>query len=1177
MLYRFFIVLFFLLFFNQVSNSQGFYTDFGQNRVQYHTTEWSYYDSQHFVTYFYQGGFDLGKFVSTYAERNLNEIESILEYRISHKIQIMVYHNISDAKQTNIGIYLPDINTGGITKVINNKMFVYFDGNHQHLARQIKAGIAKILIQNMLSGENIQEYLQNAVLLNLPNWFLNGLESYIAEEWNTEYDIKLKQFIEQNKFLNFNKLSTDEATFAGHALWHYISQTNGNAAIPNILYITRINRSMESGFMFVLGSSFSALVNDMIEYNKNLKNLEPDRNQFNELDKLPITIKTNKNRPIIVDKTKISPNGKYIAYTTNEQERHKVYVYNTETKTSTLVLKTGFRNPFTALDPNYPLLAFSNNSKNLAVIYGKKDDIHLLIYDTENNTKKEENFINKFQQVVDVCYGKSEQYLIFSADKGGQIDLFYYHIPNTKVTQITNDFYTDLQPHYVEIGNKKGIVFASNRPNDTLYTQRLDSILPINNLDIFFYNTQTQDSVLVQFTNTPLANETLPVQLDSSYISFLSNNNGINNLYAAYFDSIYIRTDTKVFFKDSMIVNPNYRLDSFIKAGLIDTVINQLVYKTIGKNFAISNYNNNILESDVAVASQKTLLLTKNKTNLYELYLKNNPINPKIEEQQLKNTTYRNQIENWSKNKKTEKPKETDYSFNDALLNTPATPPAIPIDTTSKNTSPQPKTNDKDIDTENYYFQNEFDFIDNKTTNNPSQNLNTTPKPTNNPTITDDNKNIGGDDFKFIRTKIRIYRPIFTIDNVTSQIDNTSLYTQYQSFNAGPVGYSAPDLSGLIKIGITDLFENYKINAGFRIPIALGGSEYFVDYKALKKRLDKEVVLYRKSNTKDYTLIFEEGFIEPKNVKGKTTTTYSQIKLSYPFNTYSSIRGSFGIRVDKLTFLATDTFSLKYLNNVSENWAYTKFEYVYDNTFPITTNILNGTRLKAYLEFQKPFEANISREKVNFNLKNTGFLGIIGLDARHYQRLHKQITLCTRFAMAHSFGSRKMLYYLGGVENWLTIQPGSQFDYETFIDTKQNYGFQSLATNLRGFKQNARNGNSFAVLNTEVRIPVFTYLSTKPIASDLLRNFQFVGFFDVGSAWTGLLPFEQQNRYYTIDVGNEPVTASVKYFKDPLAIGYGLGIRTSLLGYFLKADAAWGIDSGKKTDRKIYLSMGLDF
>ena len=44
---------------------------------------------------------------------------------------------------------------------------------------------------------------------------------------------------------------------------------------------------------------------------------------------------------------------------------------------------------------------------------------------------------------------------------------------------------------------------------------------------------------------------------------------------------------------------------------------------------------------------------------------------------------------------------------------------------------------------------------------------------------------------------------------------------------------------------------------------------------------------------------------------------------------------------------------------------------------------------------------------------------------------------------------------------------------------------------------------------------------------------------------------------------------------DGLALGYGAGLRTSILGYFVRLDAAWNIDGSKKPI--VYFALGTDF
>ncbi len=83
------------------------------------------------------------------------------------------------------------------------------------------------------------------------------------------------------------------------------------------------------------------------------------------------------------------------------------------------------------------------------------------------------------------------------------------------------------------------------------------------------------------------------------------------------------------------------------------------------------------------------------------------------------------------------------------------------------------------------------------------------------------------------------------------------------------------------------------------------------------------------------------------------------------------------------------------------------------------------------------------------------------------------------------------------------LQSYRYFNPNNKPDPDADYAFQSLAVNLRGFIQNAANGNNSAVINSEFRLPVFTTLFSKPINNAFIRNFQLIQFIDLGSAWNG--------------------------------------------------------------------------
>ena len=167
--------------------------EFGKNRVQYHDDfdNWWEYESENFITYWYGKGRNVAEAVVQTAELDFNEIQSTLEHRINDKVRVIVYVDLTDLKQSNIGLEETFENEYSKTKVVGNKMFVYFNGDHRHLRRQIREGVAAVYINSMLYGSNLQEIVQNAVLLNLPEWYSEGLIAFVGEQWNPETDQRL--------------------------------------------------------------------------------------------------------------------------------------------------------------------------------------------------------------------------------------------------------------------------------------------------------------------------------------------------------------------------------------------------------------------------------------------------------------------------------------------------------------------------------------------------------------------------------------------------------------------------------------------------------------------------------------------------------------------------------------------------------------------------------------------------------------------------------------------------------------------------------------------------------------------------------------------------------------------------------------------------------------------------
>jgi hypothetical protein len=401
---------------------------------------------------------------------------------------------------------------------------------------------------------------------------------------------------------------------------------------------------------------------------------------------------------------------------------------------------------------------------------------------------------------------------------------------------------------------------------------------------------------------------------------------------------------------------------------------------------------------------------------------------------------------------------------------------------------------------------------------------------------------------KFKAPSYTIYKIDFAKDYMSAQLDNNFLFPNYQAYSPGSVYFNS-GVNALLKIGISDLFDDYKVVGGIRIPTNLNsGGEQLLVIQNLINRLDHRLIYHRQKS------INTSAFV-------KDIVHDIRYRMSYPFSELLTFRATTNIRQDKQVVVPYNDVSL----NTSPSFKHTAgeaLELVFDNTIPIELNIRRGSRLKLFGEALYGIETN-----------NTTFN--VGIDFRHYLRIKRNFIWVNRLAGATSLGSSRLLYYLGGVDNWI-LRSTPDFNEDIDVDPSQNYGYQTIATPLRGFIQNTRNGNSFLLYTSELRLPIFTYFSTFPLKRDFFKHFQIVTFADVGSAWTGPNPFSEENYFNTQVIENNPLTISVNNLREPIVGDFGFGFRSKVWGYFIRIDFGWGVENLEIQKYKTQLSLSLD-
>ncbi|MDR0367967.1 MAG: hypothetical protein LBH82_02350 [Bacteroidales bacterium] len=1041
----------------------GHNLSFGQNRIQHDDRLWSYYRTSLADIYYYPQTKELAALTADYVPSIVFEMEKKLGISLSSKMQIVIFARHSDYQQSNIGLEMGNIhNTGGVTPVHGDKIFLYFKGNIHTFLDDLRTNIAGLFINYFIIGETFGSNVSASYLSDCPIWFTQGLNAYFSKEWTVEFDDVIKDGLLMDRYekLRFYKLSHYEQQIVGFSFWKYVEEQYGENAIVNILHYVKSTRNYERAIYYALRANIKSLFADWIEYSKKSHLLKPGEDAV-ELSLLKYRKNTNYISP------SLSFDGTQLAYVTNLEGRVKVWILPLDARKKKCIYRHHYRmedNP----DYSYPLVRWHPAGNLLTMMTEYKDKVYFQSYNLEKKKfdKRQVIFINK---ITDFSYSSDGRYIAVSGVRNGQSDIYVYSMASRSLEQITEDKADDFAPRFIR--NNTQIIFSSTRRNDTIGAE--DDTFEDGKYDLFMYDFSTKNKQLNRITHTPSANETYPVEAEKDYISFISDLNGINNRYLGKYSNVISRIDTAIHY--------TYRVDWY----------------------PVSNYNTGILAQDI------------------------NPLTATAVQQVFRNGQWLIGTENYIR--------FSGVSKRNILTPAANIPKAVPEENTHDTLHPE--THQKQL---RQIRLSELQMPPDTT--NADNEANAVADYPNEKT-----------DQQKAPLLPRNYDVQYYIKGMIAQADFSFLGTFYQQFikSSMPI-YTNPGLNAFLMVNICDLMEDHRMMGGVRISVDLNNLEFLYSYENLKHRLDRQTVLHYQSL---------------KSFDGQYDTRQQNINihylLKYPFDKANSIHTTFTFRYNRYDYRSINDYSLHRKPSQSV-WVGMKGEYVIDNTRPIATNLLRGFRGKFFAEFSC--------------VPNKAFnnMTVVGIDLRHYTKLHRTLVWANRLAASTSFGKNRLIYYMGGVDNWIF----PKFNQEINIDTSVNYTYQTLATNMRGFTQNIRNGTNFFVLNTELRFRIIQCFSQKPLQSEFLQSFQLILFGDMGTAWVGLHPYLEESALLTrtIDMPASRIRITLKKQTEPIVGGFGMGVRFQLLSYFVRLDYAWGVENYRIANKGVfYLSFNLDF
>lgn len=1119
-------------------NAQLSLETFGKNRVQRKKMDWRYFESERFRVYYYdRGGAELARFVSEQADQDVKAIERSLNSNFPEMLNIIIYNNYDEYLQTNI-----DFNTelevsdpyAGNVKVAGDKLVIYFTGKHNDLKRQLRRGMAQVIMERALFGDDVKSFAKNVLTQKIPTWISAGYIDYTVFGWDAESEEEWKQLVAPEK-VAFDRLVASNEDLAGRAFWKYINDKHGKTEVRNLFFYILQKNNLNSALKQRFGIKKRQINDSIIAHFKARYEFESQLADNPNGDDALFKI-TRSSEDVTVREIKVSPRGSDVAYVEWEHGEYKVILEKTakqkKTKLDTRgILHRGGLLDFTA-DPdlNYPLLAWSNTGFKLGILYPKYGKLYIRIYDAiaAKHTTHEIKY-NRFDRIQGITFMEDDNLLVLSAIRNGQSDLYEYRYRTGQFTQLTDDTYDDFSPVFITGGARKGIAFLSNRPLPLMNIRTLPNELPTQAMNAFFYFHTTKSPNLLQLTYEKEDRVNTIIPFGPDYYAYLSDKSGIQNRYVVLFN------------RDGKNMDTAYSVP-------------------------VTNYSSNIITQQYNAASGKIAEVIQ-KDNQYKIFFRDVQLPAPVGDAPVKEPLYIRSIgDDRTSNisdKESDKIKEkSDY---------------IQIESgTDFITEFQYAPNINDSLKQNIVLKEEStDFADQmNVTKVDSSRQDTTKTYTIAPYDYQDGKRVLYVDSTYIKMRSTTYRRAFHVASFSAHLDKSLIFTKYQTYGGNFGSLSNPELGGMFTVVLKDRMEDHRFTGGLRLNADFGMT-YLAKYENLKRRLDWGFTGFVQ-NSKFTTMVgIRTGpSIIATEIPSKGRLSIFQANLTYPLNRTTSIRGNFGIREDRTTLKSTELVGLL-VTDLLEYYSMNRIEYVYDNTKAPALNIMNGMRAKVFGEFYYKFKAqNEFYGDANGTINNkTGGFYNFGFDIRYYKKIYRDMIFAVRGAGAHAGGGQQIMYSMGGVDNAFNAKNNTLLQ----PTLKNTYAFQSLVTNMRGYAQNSRNGNTFLVTNLELRMPVFSTLFDNTPSSLFLKNLQLVAFTDIGSAWEGLFPDKNINRsntFYYPDKFDPQVIVTVPYpIPSQLAMGYGIGARLYLYSYFVRIDYARNIEN----KGMFHISLGYDF
>jgi len=431
------------------------YAQFGKNKVQYKNFDWQVLKTEHFDIYFYEKERPMVLEAARLSERAYLRYSKMLNFKPSRRIPLILYASQSDFSQTNILPGEIGEGVGGVNEFLKKRVLLPFTGSWKDFEHVLTHELAHAFQIDILWKESTP--VSNPLAFMPPLWFIEGMVEQLSISGmnsNTEMwlrDAALSGYLMTLEELNY--MPDLRAYRFGHSFWYFIAQRYGNKKIGEILQKTSLFGNVSGAFKSSLGADMKTLGK---QWNEDIRKTY-----------LPQIVKYEKPEDFarrLTDHSKDGSNynvtpalnstGETLAYISNKSGYVDIWSASAIDGRHSRKLVEGQRSPdFESFRFLYTSLDWSPYDRYLTFVAksGPEDAVYVYNFFQKKVTHK---FNFGLDGILTPNFSPDGKKIVFSGIDGGRSNLYEVEIETGKLTQLTDDRYTQRDPDYSPDGKK---------------------------------------------------------------------------------------------------------------------------------------------------------------------------------------------------------------------------------------------------------------------------------------------------------------------------------------------------------------------------------------------------------------------------------------------------------------------------------------------------------------------------------------------------------------------------------------------------------------------------------------------------------------------------------------------------------------------------------------------------